>query len=202
LLLAFVATRIIKQKNGVRANVLISQEDSNPMASSLGSLGDLFGAKGNVDDEIFVISSHSLYRDVVRDLGINVTSYVKDGFLSKHHAYPEYPLALTPAPGIMDTLNVSLTVKVKVDKKGKVDAKMKYRRDVIAEVEDATLPVVFNTPLGQYTLSKTDTYPKGEDVSATITLCGYDIAADDIAKDITADIASKRSNVINMAYDT
>jgi capsular exopolysaccharide synthesis family protein len=201
-LLAFAASRIIKQKFGVRANVLISQEESNPLTSTMGNLGSLFGAQGNVDDEIFVISSHSLYRDVVRDLGINVTSRVKDGFLLKHLAYPEYPLELTAAPGIMDTMNITLNVKVKVNKKGKVDAKMKYRRHTIAEVEDATLPVVFNTPMGQYTLTKTKYFPEGEDVSATISISGYDVAADELAKDIYADIASKRSNVINMGIDT
>jgi capsular exopolysaccharide synthesis family protein len=79
---------------------------------------------------------------------------------------------------------------------------MKYRRSTVAEVEDATLPVVFNTPMGQYTLTPTEYFPKGEEVSAVISISGYDVAAEEIAKDIYSDIASKRSNVINMGIDT
>jgi capsular exopolysaccharide synthesis family protein len=201
--LAFCVSRIKPQDSGVRANVLISQDNSDPMSSALsGTIGDIFGASGNVDDEIFVISSHSVYRDVVRDLGINTLHRVKDGFLSKHLAYPEYPVDLTPAPGIIDTLSISLTVKAKVDKHGKVTAKMKYKWHTIAEVEDAPLPAVLNSPVGQFTLSKTPTFPEGEEVSTTIFITGYDTAADLLALDITSDIASKRSNVINLAFDT
>jgi capsular exopolysaccharide synthesis family protein len=201
--LAYCVSRIKPQDSGVRANVLISQEDNNQMSNVLnGAIGDIFGASGNVDDEIFVISSHSLYRDVVRDLGINTIHRVKDGFLSKHLAYPNYPIDLTPAPGIIDTLSISLTVKAKVDEHGKVTAKMKYKWHTIAEVEDAPLPAVLNSPVGQFTLSKTPSFPEGQEVSTTIFITGYDTAADLLALDITSDIASKRSNVINLAINT
>ena len=72
LLLGMVYCRIHQIKYGVRANVLIKQDNASPLPS-LGGVGDLFGSSGYVDDEIFVISSHSLYRDVIRDLGLNRT---------------------------------------------------------------------------------------------------------------------------------
>ena len=47
--MGFLYTRVHKTKFGVRANVLIQQEDANPMAS-MGGLGELFGSSGYADD--------------------------------------------------------------------------------------------------------------------------------------------------------
>ena len=88
-LLGIVYCRINPDELAVRANVLIQQENTNPMAS-FGGLDRLFGSNGYVDDEIFVISSHSLYRDVAEELQTNKTHYVRDGFLKSHLAYPEF----------------------------------------------------------------------------------------------------------------
>lgn len=66
--LGFVYCRIHQRPVAVRANVLIQQEESNPMAD-MGGLGSLFGSKGFVEDEVFVIGSHSLYKGVAEDLG-------------------------------------------------------------------------------------------------------------------------------------
>ncbi|WP_290390152.1 hypothetical protein, partial [uncultured Duncaniella sp.] len=86
----------------IRAHVLIQQDDSNPMAD-LGGMGSLFGSKGYVEDEVFVIASHSLFSSVAKELGINRLHYVRDGFLKSHLAFPEYPVDVV-APGIADTL--------------------------------------------------------------------------------------------------
>ena len=55
----------------VTANVLIDTGDNDPMASL--SFGGLFGAQNYVDDEIFVLTSHSLYTDVARELGLDLS---------------------------------------------------------------------------------------------------------------------------------
>ncbi len=106
----WVATRVFKPKYAVNANVLISQDEKGGMAS-LGSIGDLFGSSASVDDEIFVISSHSLYRDVVRDLGTYKKHVVRLGFLNKEFAYPEFPVDVFAAPGIIDTLRTGIWFK-------------------------------------------------------------------------------------------
>ena len=88
--LGFVYVKRHPREMAVRANVLI-QPENNGMMANFGSLVNVFGSNGYVDDEIFVISSHSLYRDVVKKLGINKLHFVKDGFLTSSLAYPEYP---------------------------------------------------------------------------------------------------------------
>ncbi len=199
--LAFVYTKIKAPVYAVRANVLISQEKSNPM-SSFGALGDLFGSDGYVDDEIFIISSHSLYRDVVRDLNTSITHMVKTGFLTKKFAYPNFPVTVVPAEGILDTLTHTLVVKADVKPDGIADLKLKMMKDTELEFKDIQLPADIETPLGVFTVTQTKYFPADENVKTTIVVNGYDAAAEALDEEVVNEIANKRSNVITMAINT
>ncbi len=199
--LAFMYTRVKKTTYGVRANVVVAQSDASPMAV-FGSLGSVLGGNGHIDDEIFVISSHSLYRDVVKELQLNKRHFVRDGFMSAYYAYRDFPVELFTSPELADTLGVGLTFKVAVDDKGQVDVKAKADKETIAEVEDAKFPVTLETSYGKFVLNKTEAFVPGESLKTTIFVSGYDAAAEDLAKDVVSEIASRKSNVIQMAIDT
>ena len=198
-LLGIVYCRINPDELAVRANVLIQQENTNPMAS-FGGLDRLFGSNGYVDDEIFVISSHSLYRDVAEELQTNKTHYVRDGFLKSHLAYPEFPIDVT-APAVADTLRTVVVFKVKVKKNGMADITAKAKRHTVAKLKNVTLPAVVKTIYGDFTVETTLSFPKGEEVSSKILFAGYDRAAEDLSRDIEVDIPSRKSNVISLAFD-
>lgn len=199
--LVWAYTSIKNPKYAVRANVLISQENNNPMAK-MGGLGDLFGANGSVDDEIFVLSSHSLYRDVAKDLGINISHKVKTGLLGSRLAYPDFPLQVSAAEGMFDTLRTTLLFKIKVHEDGKTDISTKVKRKVVAELEDVNLPASVETDYGTFTIIPTEYFVPGEELKTTITVSGYNSAAEQLDLDVVNEIATKRSNVINMAIDT
>ena len=199
--LGFVAARIIKPKYSVNANVLISQDEKGGMAS-LGAIGDLFGAQASVDDEIFVISSHSVYRDVVKDLGINKIHKVRLGFMNHVFAYPEYPLEVIAAPGIIDTLRTAIAFNVEVDEDGLAAVKAKADGEVIANVKDQKIPVSLNTVYGHFVIDTTAYFVPGEEVRSNISIIGYDAAAELLDEDVVASIGSKRSNAIQLNITT
>lgn len=199
--IGFLIAKINKPLYSINANVLISQDDKGGMAS-LGAIGDLFGSKGKVDDEIFVISSHSVFRDVVRDLGIYKKHNVRRGFLNTVLSYPEYPIDVIAAPGVTDTLRTGISFKIKVNDKGLATIKAKAKKEVVAEVEDEKLPVTLNTPYGRFVVDTTSTYIPGKALKTTIGISGYDAAAEDLAKNVAASIASKRSNAIRLGMKT
>ena len=200
LVMAFLFCRIYKRPMAIRANVLIQQEDSNPMAD-LGGMGSLFGSKGFVEDEVFVIASHSLFSDVAKELGINKMHYVSDGFLKSHLAYPEFPVDVV-APGIADTLMSTIVFKVKINDKGLANIKAKVKRDVIGKAKDVTLPAQLHTDYGDFTIVTTPEYVKGKSLKTTISFTGYDVAAEDLDKEVMAYRGSKKSNVISLALNT
>ena len=64
------------------------------------------------------------------------------------------------------------------------------------------LPYSVETPYGKFTVVKTEFCPPKKDVTSTILVTGYHAAAEEYALDIYSEIANKKSNVIEMAYNT
>lgn len=199
--MGYLYTRMNNRPIAVRANVLIQQEDSNPLSTEMGGMSSLFGSKGFVEDEVFVIASHSLFKSVAKELGINKLHVVRDGFLKSHLAFPEFPVDVV-APGVADTLMSTLYFTVKIDTKGLADIKVKVKRETLAEVEDVKLPAKVNTEFGEFTIVTTPYYVKGEKLKTTISFTGYDVAAEKLDTEVAARRGSKKSNVITLALDT
>lgn len=200
--LAFVYSKIHNTEYLVKANMIISQEDDTSPAASLAGLGSLFGSSANVDDEVFAVSSHTVFKNVARELGINQRHVTRTGFLRSQFQYTDYPVAVKCNPSIPDTLRTGLSFKVVADTDGDVSVKVKARRDVIAEVKDAKFPVKLSTPYGEFTLDKTPYFPADEKVKTYISLMGYDDAAEMIARKVDIDIASRKSNVIELQLES
>lgn len=197
--------KIKKPVYGVRANVLIAQEESNPlnaMGGDMGMLGSIFGAKGSVDDEYYVLSSHSIIRKAVKELDLNRKRYVRKGFLNTVQEFEEYPLDVDVPDGMLDTLKtaVSFKIKAKPDKTAKVTITAKNKK--IVKNEKVKLPHTFSTDYGKFTIVPTEFYPKNEDVKSTIVVMGYHHAAEELAQDLGMSIASKRANVISLGINT
>lgn len=197
-LAAVLFIKISKPKYEVHANVLISQEEGKDM-SSFGGLGDIFGSSGYVEDEIFVINSHSVLRDVARDLGTYRTHIVKTGILSKVFKYKKFPVEVYPAPGIVDTLLTTVSFAADVRADGIADITVKAAGKKIAEFEEQKLPATLKTKYGSFVVDRTKDYPAGEDVNTTIYVTGYDVAAENLATEVKSSIASKKSNVIALS---
>lgn len=189
-MVAVVFIKISKPKYEVHANVLISQEEGKGM-SSFGGLGDLFGSSGYVEDEIFVINSHTVLRDVARELGTYRTHVVKTGILSKVFKYKKFPVEVYPAPGIVDTLLTTVSFATEVRANGVADITVKAAGKKIGEFDDQKLPATLKTKYGSFVVDRTKDYPTGKDVNTTIYVTGYDVAAENLATEVKSSIASK-----------
>lgn len=198
---AFVFVKKFPQKSMVKASILVGQDEST--ANMLSGLGGLFGADSYVQDEIFVISSHSVLKQVAKDLGINKVHEVKTGFLTTKMEYPDYPVTVNGAPELIDTLSATLNFKIEVEKGGKVaDITVKAKGKKICQVKDATLPATVNTDYGTFIVEKTATYPGTEDLTTWVSITGFDSAGEDLSEDVMTFIASKKSNVIELSLKT
>ncbi|MDE6301636.1 MAG: polysaccharide biosynthesis tyrosine autokinase [Muribaculaceae bacterium] len=203
MLLGLLVIRIHKVKYGVRANILIQQESATSPLDMMGGLGDIFGASGHTDDEIFVLSSHSVYRDVVRDLGLNRTHYIHTGFLNNVLTYPNYPIDVTMPEAVADTLSKSLRFNIKINEAGKANITVKESKlGTLTKIKDVSLPYTVKTIFGDYTVEPTSFYVPGTELDTRVLVTGYHSAAEDYALDISSEIANKRSNVILMGYNT
>lgn len=200
--LAFGYTKLTKPVYQVNANVLISQDEDAGGMAALGGVADLFGNSGYVEDEVFVVSSHSVFKDVVKDLGLNKNRIVKTNLLLRDFKYKEYPIEIYAKDGIADTLRPSIKFDIKVNREGLVSVEAKAEKKTIAEVEDGEFPLKVNTIYGDFTLMPTKDFKPGEKLRMKITFMGYDAAAENLAEEVSVGIASKKSNVIALSIKT
>lgn len=199
-----VAYALLRQQDyAVKANILITPEKDSPLSGGLmDGLGSLFGSQGYVEDEIFIISSHSLYASVAKELGLNVSQNVKKNIFVRELAYPEKPLEVTPQAGMLDTLRTAITFTVKVAKDGCVSIKGKMKRATVVDEKNLQLPFTVDTPLGQFSFAKTQYFPADDDLNVRVSVKGYGNAAEDLAKEVTTEIAAKHSNVLAVGMAT
>ncbi len=120
--LALFWAKIHRPVYEVTANVLIDTGDNDPMSAL--SLGGLFGATNYVDDEIFILSSHSLYASVARELGLDRKRVFKPAFLEKVIMVEDYPIDILVPPQFADTTKVALYFNLKVNEKGRAKVKV------------------------------------------------------------------------------
>jgi len=185
----------------VTANVLIDTGDNDPMASL--SMGGLFGATNYVDDEIFILSSHSLYCDVAKELGLDRVRIFKPGFMQKVTMVKDYPLDILVPPQFADTAKVSISFAIKVNDEGLAKVKVIGPNNTkLAKIKDAKLPLEIKTIYGKFVLTKTKDYVAGEPYKALFVVKGYDGAAEDLDENISSYIVNKRTHVIQLTYPT
>lgn len=202
--LGYLYSRSKQVNYKVNANVLITSKDNGGIAA-LANFDSLFGGGNDVDDEIFVISSHAVYKTVAKELGLNIRHYVKKGFLKTFFEYKGYPIDVIPAAGIVDTLNSSLSFKVNVDKKGLADIRVKAQgKYKIADLKDVPLPATVKTSYGDFVVCKTADFPKKQkkNVVSVISVEGYDAAAENLNHDVDCYIVNKRTQVISLSMIT
>ncbi len=210
--LAFLALGILVYKKQIQtcevsAQVLISDEGSKAM-SSLGEMasmfsGGSFGSNRSVEDEMVIIKAHSLLKETVEKLNMNVSYTVKKNILKQNNAYYDQPVKLIYDKNIADTLGNTLTFKIKVDEDGNTDIIVKnIKKKIVARTENATLPLTLNTPYGSFTLVKGNGFIPDEELDETIFLTSYDQAALALNKLITVSYSAKRTDIMSLYYIT
>lgn len=187
----------------VRANILIQEEDKNAASSLASAMSGmtmgLLGNGGSVDDEVFVVSSHSVLKSVVKDLQLNKKHILRHSFFNKELLFEEYPVDVYASPAVADTLGIMLQFKVRVNEEGNISIKALKGFSTIAETEARAFPVALATPYGKFMFNKTKYFKPGEELATNVYFGGYDIVAENLQEDIAISIANKKANVISLS---
>lgn len=191
----------------INANILI-KEDSNRsgisgMAASMMSsipFGDVLSVGGSaVDDEIEIISSYSIHREAVKDLGLNVNC--TSGLIKKKNYYKNSPLVITPSVADMaDTLRYSIEINVKVDKNENVKVKA-YSMDELVGKAESKFPVKLTTVFGDFVIDKTPFFSIDKERKFKLVYSGYGSATEALMRNIDISITSKKANAINLVME-
>lgn len=202
--LGYLFSRTVLPKYVVRANIILSDDNSGSLlAASMGDVGSLFGGNSSAEDEAMIVSSHTTFREVARNLGLNRRHMVRLMPMCYALAYDDYPVDVVPAPTVdPDTLRTGLNFKISVDSKGRADITLKAKKKTVLKVKNAELPAEVETPWGEFVVLATENYPQGKSVTTQVSFKGFDNAAEDLAEDVSIGLASKHSSIISLEMVT
>jgi capsular exopolysaccharide family len=191
----------------INANVLITEDESPSSGGGLQSamlksfsFGGMLGGS-SVDDELLIISSHSLIKDVVKDLNLNIDYKVKKGLFYKT-AYKDLPIRLMAPESLQDTLSVWLKFDIRINKDNKADVKVKKGRfTTLADIKGATFPVTVKTVYGQFVVDTASGYKPDKNYKIKATIASYDSFTELWEEKISIGVASKKANGISLSLE-
>lgn len=188
----------------INANVLI-QEEENEMGSIPSMMmrnipfGNLLGG-GNTSiyDELQLLNSYSVFREVVKELHLNQT-YQNSSFLKPIDYYKNSPIIITPTKNLADTLSTSLAFRVKINEKGQMSVKVKLGYKTIKNVSEiASDSAMVNTNYGNFLICKTPYYQIGKSISVKSLYQGYGYATELLQEKVEIDLVNKKANIVNL----
>ena len=151
LIAAWVYLHVSTPVYNISATVLIKDDKkggSAGMLSGLESLGldGMISSSQNIDNEIEVLRSKTIVKEVVEDLGLYISYADKDEFPSKN-LYKTSPVQVSLTPQEADLLEKPMIVEMALQPQGSLDVNVKIGDDEYQKHFEK-LPAVFPTDKG------------------------------------------------------
>ncbi len=151
LIAAWVYLHMSTPVYNIFATVLIKDDKkggSAGMLSGLESLGldGMVSSSQNIDNEIEVLRSKTIVKEVVEDLGLYISYTDKDEFPSRN-MYKTSPVQVSLTPQEADLLEKPMTVEMTLQPQGSIDVNVKIGDDEYQKHFEK-LPAVFPTDKG------------------------------------------------------
>ena len=151
LIAAWVYLHVSTPVYNISATVLIKDDKkggSAGMLSGLESLGldGMISSSQNIDNEIEVLRSKTIVKEVVEDLGLYISYADKDEFPSKN-LYKTSPVQVSLTPQEADLLEKPMIVEMTLQPQGSLDVNVKIGDDEYQKHFEK-LPAVFPTDKG------------------------------------------------------
>lgn len=186
------------------ASILIKEERNGKninrdMAQAFGDLG-ISAARSNVYNELKMMQSKDLARDVVKRLALNI-NYMADGTFHGITLYGKTLPVKTEFVNIEDNAFVSFDI----DFPGKSDEMKLYNFKKNGKAMDGTVSTrpgynVTNTPVGKMVILKTADYAQAEKRTIHVSRIGIDNARDAVLHKFSANINDKNATLIDLSY--
>lgn len=184
----------------------IKIQDDTDMSSGSMALGDAaglmksFGLNGvagsgiTIDDELAILESHSVWQDVVKQLGLNA-EYVEP-YTWNYKLYSDTPFIMIPDSATLESQESDIEFYVQAARSGKVRVEGKSKNhEQSYEIE--SLPAVITFENDCFVLSQGPAYKPGEEMKLYIRMRPAGFVGDDLAKEIEIETYSDNSNIID-----
>lgn len=201
LALAFVYLRYATPVYNVSAKIMIKDEKKGGYTSEMIALEDLgfLGSTGGIDNELEVLQSKSLFKDVIVDMKL-YTRYVEKNGISKRDVYKETPVWIDVEPGTINDLKYGYTIvlNIKSDSTYQIECKtfdVANDEDIEIKVETNTLPYLLETPNGKLIVSRNSNVPLKSEQTLIVSITPPLKTAKNYLANMTFEPTSKTTSV-------
>ena len=186
-----ISARIQVQEDRDLGGGSLGLGDAAGLMKSFG-LGSVGGGAVNIEDELMILSSNQLLRQMVFELGVNV-DYTKP--FSFYRVYEQSPLRLRTDSATDAQLTEKLEFTVKCSGSN-YDVKVEGNTFSDQHFSLSSLPAVMKLPMGDFVLSATEYPSEVKEWKVTYRPAGW--VAEDLASEFLIEENSKTSNVIEL----
>lgn len=196
----------------VSARLLIKDQDkkrnANQMLSNMMDLGIMTNSSG-IDNEVEVLQSRVLLRDVVKDLKIN-SEYRREGRIHTTLVYGKQPVSAELDPVHLDSLDKVFiedgfvsSIKLKISRKDTTYVVQgtiyqngpEGKAEIAFDKNPHSLPASFDTPLGTLTLTASPRYKLNEGQIYYVEILPPMVVAANYLKAMTVSPTSKLTDI-------
>lgn len=212
LVLTFVWLRYQQPVYNVNATVLIKQGEKSKnfgAASALMAMQDIgiLSTANNFDNEVEILTSHTLVKKVVESLNLNIRYYESHFFRYPEELYRTSPVQVFLTPEEADKLNdpIIMDLKLTPDNKVSVEATLYDENSVEYTIskEFSSLPAVLCTPVGAISLTaNNDSLCEQDATTRTIRaiIVSPTFAARECRKALNGAPTSKLTTIVGLDY--
>jgi len=182
--------------------VLLKDDKKGGGMSELNALKDigLLNQKNNVDNELEVLKTNTLIEQVVRELGIYVSYKEKGTFKTQYLYGSDCPIHLELPEAELDTMIVKHEFEVSMVTKDGYEFSGTYLdKDFTVKASRLDSQVVL--PFGRIII-KNDSYIPSQDMIVSVTLSSPARVAQNILSNMTMELTSKTTSVVNLTFNT
>jgi len=203
-LLALLYLRVTMPVYDISSVIMINDEKKG---SGLVSELSLFGGMGmlggtSTDNEIEVLKSRSLIRDVIRDLNLHI-NYAEKGFLRKISMYNLSPVLVDASMFHIDALAYPLRITLRGLNTDRISIAAEEQGGDEWNVSNtySSFPVTLETPYGKIVLLKQDDIDELNDISRMeITISKPISVAKGYLSNLTVAPVSRNSSVVRLNF--
>ena len=196
LFIGFMHLRYTKNTYNVRATLLIKEENPNGVSDQLSEFKDLglnLGAtSNNIENEIELLKSRSLFSTVVKDLRLNI-SYFDLNSLKKDELFNEIPLKINFIKGDSSIYNKNSILEIRKISETKFELTDKTNKKIniytLGEKIKTTFGEIICIPTQYYNLKK---------FNLLIHFNNFDNVVDHLQNSIIVDLVNKESSIISL----
>lgn len=203
--LGYLFSLTVLPKYEVKASIQLNdnQTFSSMISGGLSGVADILGGNASGEDEVAVITSHTILTETARKLGLDRMHYKRLRPTVYQLLYKNYPVDIIPGDDInIDTLRTEILAKIEMKKSGAVELTMEARGDEIYSSKNLDLPAEIKTDYGTFSVVTTDSYTEGASFKNKIRINSFGQAGENLREQVNVGLAAKNSQIINFQMYT